>query len=122
MQPDRLTEVSPLFSPIEKIKNVIKICHYEAKHFRAGNLKNCLKFWHFHCHDPSIIRLVSGLKVPLKQIPERRIPPPIKFSAEEKLAVSREISKFLLHNIIEPVFHYDRDEFLSCPEKARWWQ
>ena len=99
---------------IPMLSKLTEKCREDLKNFTAGKLGNCLNFWRKNCGDPSILQLISGLKVPLKsRISNRKIPPKIRFSFDEEIAIRQEITKFLLHNIIEPVYGSDPDEFLS---------
>ena len=83
--------------------------------FRAGTVTENAHFWAKICQDPSIVRLVSGLKIPvLGPVIQTKHPKEIRFSTDEECIVDREICAMLHQGVIEPVkCEPEKGEFVS---------
>ena len=72
-------------------------CAQDMHLFRAGGLKKCYSFWEAHCQDPDILKLISGLPIPvIEPIFQPSIPRETTFSSTENYTVQQEIAAFLL--------------------------
>lgn len=84
------------------------------KSFRAGGIRESLKFWEENVCDPSILSLVKGLTISLSS---KALGGSIKrekvFSEDENLVIKREITTQLSQNVIERVFTKEPDEYIS---------
>ena len=69
----------------------------------AGRLKYFLKNWECLTQDPQVLEMVKGFQIPFLSHPSQKSYAPMKFSAEEKDLISKEIVQMIQKGAIEEV-------------------
>ena len=73
--------------------------------FKAGQISHYMYSWKQITHDPWVLEIVRGFRLPFMEIPVQfREPNPYKLSDIEKQSASSEISKLLKKGVLEEVF------------------
>ena len=98
-----------------QLENLMSQCRSDVKNFKSGTVSENVSFWAKYCQDPSIVKLVSGVTIPVfGPVLQSKLPNPIKFSTNEENAVDREINQMLEHGVIEAVDNRaENGEFIS---------
>ena len=88
----------------KKLQQLILECTHDVSKFKAGTVTENTHFWAQICQDPSILRLVSGLKIPVfGPVLQTKLPREIQFSNDDERIVDREICAMLHQGVIEQV-------------------
>ena len=97
----------------DKFSELKSACYTDVSAFKAGGVRKNYAFWRANCHDPSILDLIFGLKIPVKQtVYQTKVPKEIQFSDAEDAIVEREIQSMLTQGIIVAVD--------NCPENGEF--
>ena len=84
----------------DKFSELKSACYTDVSAVKAGGVRKNHAFWRANCHDPSILDLIFGLKIPVKQtVYQTKVPKEIQFSDAEDAIVEREIQSMLAQGI-----------------------
>ena len=114
-QQDNQVRVSPLPLSASSAKGIPPISQLrkQVNGFKAGQLRSHISRWKALTSDKDILHIVSGLRIPLTEVPSQHMrPSEIRFSPHEEKIMASELKKLLALGVIVESFH-ESGEFIS---------